>query len=69
MLIPCIGWLAGHLLETSYAADWGDYTSFIEHIKTMADEKGVDVIVVDDGDQHDGNGSALLTRQVKLLSC
>ncbi|KAJ8097602.1 Metallo-dependent phosphatase-like protein [Lipomyces tetrasporus] len=50
------GWLAGHLLQPSYAADWGDYTSFIEHIKETADEKGVDVIVVDDGDQHDGNG-------------
>ncbi|KAK9446780.1 Metallo-dependent phosphatase-like protein [Limtongia smithiae] len=50
------GWLAGHLLQPSFSADWGDYTSFIEHIKALADEKGVDVIVVDDGDQHDGNG-------------
>ncbi|KAK9477388.1 Metallo-dependent phosphatase-like protein [Lipomyces japonicus] len=50
------GWLAGHLLQPSYAADWGDYASFIEHIKAEADERGVDVIVVDDGDQHDGNG-------------
>ncbi|KAK9466967.1 Metallo-dependent phosphatase-like protein [Lipomyces arxii] len=50
------GWLAGHLLQPSYAADWGDYTSFIEHIKEEADKRGVDVIVIDDGDQHDGNG-------------
>ncbi|KAK9460760.1 Metallo-dependent phosphatase-like protein [Lipomyces oligophaga] len=50
------GWLAGHLLQPSYAADWGDYASFIEHIRAEADERGVDVIVVDDGDQHDGNG-------------
>ncbi|KAK9475253.1 Metallo-dependent phosphatase-like protein [Dipodascopsis tothii] len=50
------GWLAGHILESNYAADWGDYTSYLEHIRAIADEKGVDVIVVDSGDQHDGNG-------------
>ncbi|KAK7207687.1 calcineurin-like phosphoesterase [Myxozyma melibiosi] len=50
------GWLAGHLLQASFAADWGDYASFIEHAREIADEKGVDLIVVDDGDQHDGNG-------------
>ncbi|KAK9380023.1 Metallo-dependent phosphatase-like protein [Kockiozyma suomiensis] len=50
------GWLAGHLLQPSFAADWGDYASFIEHAKEIADEKGVDLIVIDDGDQHDGNG-------------
>ncbi|KAK9456738.1 Metallo-dependent phosphatase-like protein [Dipodascopsis uninucleata] len=50
------GWLAGHVLQPSYAADWGDYASFIEHCHRIADEKGVDLIVIDDGDQHDGNG-------------
>ncbi|KAI2632890.1 ser/Thr protein phosphatase family [Xylaria nigripes] len=50
------GWLAGHLQEPQYSADWGDYVSFTEHMRKKADEKGVDLLVVDTGDRVEGNG-------------
>jgi 2',3'-cyclic-nucleotide 2'-phosphodiesterase (5'-nucleotidase family) len=50
------GWLPGHLLEPQFSANWGDYISFTHHMRRRADEKGVDVVVVDTGDRHDGNG-------------
>ncbi|GAP90166.1 putative ser thr protein phosphatase family [Rosellinia necatrix] len=50
------GWLGGHLLETQYSADWGDYISFTEHMRKKADEKGVDLLVIDTGDRVEGNG-------------
>lgn len=50
------GWHAGHLQEGQYSADWGDYISFADHMRKKADEKGVDIIVVDTGDRIEGNG-------------
>ncbi|ROT40995.1 ser/Thr protein phosphatase family [Sodiomyces alkalinus F11] len=50
------GWLGGHLQEPQYSADWGDYVSFAEHMRRKADEKGVDLIVIDTGDRVEGNG-------------
>ncbi|ANB13736.1 hypothetical protein AWJ20_4680 [Sugiyamaella lignohabitans] len=50
------GWLPGHLSEPDFSANWGDYISFLQHMRELADEKGVDLIVVDTGDRHDGNG-------------
>ncbi|KAI1099259.1 Metallo-dependent phosphatase-like protein [Jackrogersella minutella] len=50
------GWLAGHLQEPQYSADWGDYISFTSHMRQKADEKGVDLLVVDTGDRIEGNG-------------
>ncbi|KAK0633220.1 Metallo-dependent phosphatase-like protein [Immersiella caudata] len=50
------GWLGGHLTEPSYSADWGDYVSFAQHMRRMADEKGVDLLLVDAGDRVEGNG-------------
>ncbi|TGJ87953.1 hypothetical protein E0Z10_g862 [Xylaria hypoxylon] len=50
------GWLGGHLQEAQYSADWGDYISFTEHMRKKADEKGVDLLVVDTGDRVEGNG-------------
>ncbi|KAI1346675.1 ser/Thr protein phosphatase family [Xylaria sp. FL0043] len=50
------GWLGGHLQEPQYSADWGDYISFTEHMHRIADEKGVDLLVVDTGDRIEGNG-------------
>ncbi|KAI1178921.1 ser/Thr protein phosphatase family [Nemania sp. FL0916] len=50
------GWLAGHLQEPQYSADWGDYISFSEHMQRKADEKGVDLLIVDTGDRVEGNG-------------
>ncbi|KAI0453376.1 ser/Thr protein phosphatase family [Xylaria acuta] len=50
------GWLGGHLDEAQYSADWGDYVSFTEHMRKKADEKGVDLLIVDTGDRVEGNG-------------
>lgn len=50
------GWHGGHLQESQYSADWGDYISFAHHLRQKADEKGVDLLVVDTGDRVEGNG-------------
>ncbi|GMM37829.1 hypothetical protein DASC09_051540 [Saccharomycopsis crataegensis] len=49
-------WYAGHLNQENYGADWGDYISFVKHLRDYADSIGVDLIVLDSGDKHDGNG-------------
>lgn len=50
------GWHGGHLQESQYSADWGDYVSFARHMRNKADEQGVDLLVVDTGDRVEGNG-------------
>lgn len=50
------GWLEGHLTETNYGADWGDFVSFTAHMRAKARELGVDLLLVDTGDLHDGAG-------------
>ena len=50
------GWLAGHLAEPQYSADWGDYISFAHHLRQRADADGSDLIVVDTGDRVEGTG-------------
>ncbi|RYP22670.1 hypothetical protein DL765_001520 [Monosporascus sp. GIB2] len=50
------GWHGGHLQESQYSADWGDYISFTHHMRKKADEKGVDLLVIDTGDRIEGNG-------------
>ncbi|KAI0138168.1 Metallo-dependent phosphatase-like protein [Hypoxylon sp. NC0597] len=50
------GWFGGHLQEPQYSADWGDYISFTSHMRQKADEKGVDLLVIDTGDRIEGNG-------------
>ncbi|CAM1506093.1 Fc.00g057340.m01.CDS01 [Cosmosporella sp. VM-42] len=50
------GWLGGHFQEPQYSADWGDYISFSHHMRNHADEKGVDLLLVDTGDRIEGNG-------------
>ncbi|KAK3310822.1 Metallo-dependent phosphatase-like protein [Chaetomium strumarium] len=50
------GWHAGHLQESQYSADWGDYVSFAHHMRKRADERGVDLLLVDTGDRVEGNG-------------
>jgi hypothetical protein len=39
-----------------YSGDWGDYISFATHMRKRADDKGVDLLLVDTGDRVDGNG-------------
>ncbi|KAI1981992.1 hypothetical protein LOZ53_000756 [Ophidiomyces ophidiicola] len=50
------GWLAGHLKERNYGADWGDFVSYVKHMRQKANDLNVDLLVVDTGDLHDGNG-------------
>lgn len=50
------GWLAGHQNQPSYNADWGDFYSFAEHLRAIAKANSQDLIIVDSGDRHDGNG-------------
>lgn len=50
------GWHGGHLQESQYSADWGDYVSFAHHMRKKADEQGVDLLLVDTGDRVEGNG-------------
>ncbi|KAF2758945.1 hypothetical protein EJ05DRAFT_492528 [Pseudovirgaria hyperparasitica] len=50
------GWLEGHLKEQNYGADWGDYVSFVKGMRRKSKELGVDLLVVDTGDLHDGAG-------------
>ncbi|TGJ83897.1 hypothetical protein E0Z10_g4861 [Xylaria hypoxylon] len=50
------GWLEGHLKEQNYGADWGDFVTFSTHFKQQAGNMGVDLLLVDTGDLHDGAG-------------
>ncbi|KAF1964100.1 hypothetical protein BU23DRAFT_562208 [Bimuria novae-zelandiae CBS 107.79] len=50
------GWLEGHIKEQNYGADWGDYVSFTKAMKGRARNLGVDLLLVDTGDLHDGAG-------------
>lgn len=43
------GWLEGHLKEQNYGADWGDFVSFTRHMKTKAQQLGVDLLLIDTG--------------------
>lgn len=50
------GWHAGHLLEPSFAADWGDYIDFSGRLRERLEAEGKDLLVVDTGDRIEGNG-------------
>ncbi|CAO1617587.1 unnamed protein product [Sympodiomycopsis kandeliae] len=54
------GWYQGHLHSTNpepnYSGDWGDFASFVAHMRRVAKQKGVDLLIVDSGDLHDGAG-------------
>ncbi|KAI3323308.1 Metallo-dependent phosphatase-like protein [Xylariaceae sp. AK1471] len=50
------GWLEGHLKEKNYGADWGDFVTFSKHFQHQAGNMGVDLLIVDTGDLHDGAG-------------
>ncbi|KAJ6597105.1 Metallo-dependent phosphatase-like protein [Mycena vulgaris] len=54
------GWLLGHqktsFPEPNYSGDFGDFASFVTHMKELAVKKDVDLLLVDSGDLHDGTG-------------
>lgn len=55
------GWYSGHLNQKTYAADWGDFISFTQHLKNLINSQGNDLILIDSGDRHDGNGLSDIT--------
>ncbi|KAL3442245.1 Metallo-dependent phosphatase-like protein [Aspergillus insuetus] len=50
------GWLDGHANVPSWGADWGDFVSFVAHMKDKALRMKVDLLLIDSGDFHDGGG-------------
>ncbi|KAG2141185.1 Metallo-dependent phosphatase-like protein [Suillus bovinus] len=54
------GWLLGHRklswAEPYYSGDLGDFSSFVTHMKQIAIDKDVDLLLIDSGDLHDGTG-------------
>lgn len=50
------GWHAGHLLEPSFSADWGDYVDFAARLREKLEAEGKDLLMVDTGDRIEGNG-------------
>ncbi|KAK0497263.1 Metallo-dependent phosphatase-like protein [Armillaria luteobubalina] len=54
------GWLLGHqktsFPEPNYSGNFGDFASFVSHMKEIAITKDVDLLLVDSGDLHDGTG-------------
>lgn len=54
------GWFAGHRKlsppEPSYSGDWGDWASFASKMRSKARHEGRDLLLIDTGDLHDGNG-------------
>lgn len=56
------GWLAGHLKEQNFGADWGDFVTFTRRMKQTAGNMGADLLIVDTGDLHDGSGLSDATK-------
>lgn len=47
------GWLEGHIKEKNYGADWGDWVSFVKHMRKEAEKLDVDLLLVDTGVRSD----------------
>jgi hypothetical protein len=45
-----------YVCRPQYSADYGDYISFASHMRAKADERGVDLLLIDTGDRIEGNG-------------
>lgn len=49
------GWLGSHLNEENYDATWGDLISFVDKLRQNVIKEN-DLLLIDTGDKHDGNG-------------
>lgn len=43
------GWLEGHIKEGNYGADWGDFVSFVKHMRDKATDDELDLLLIDTG--------------------
>lgn len=62
------GWYSGHINQRQYDANWGHFVSFTKHLKDLAHSKKQDILFVDTGDRHDGNGLSDITTPNGALS-
>ena len=60
------GWYIGHTNQKQYSSDWGDFISFYENLKNNHNDS--DLLIIDTGDRHDGNGLSDLTSPNGLKS-
>ncbi|KAG7193933.1 uncharacterized protein KQ657_005132 [Scheffersomyces spartinae] len=54
-------WYGGHEHQKSYSGNWAHFISFAERLKEKAHKNHQDLLLVDSGDKHDGNGLSDLT--------
>ncbi|KAG7664822.1 uncharacterized protein J8A68_001639 [[Candida] subhashii] len=62
------GWYSGHLNQKQYNGDWGNFISFVTHMRRKAHQQGQDFLLVDSGDRHDGNGLSDITKPNGIIS-
>ncbi|KAG7813270.1 hypothetical protein KL921_000816 [Ogataea angusta] len=62
------GWYLGHINQRQYSADWGDFLSFTTHFREICHARNSDLLLIDTGDRHDGNGLSDLTTPNGLYS-
>ncbi|CAK7892318.1 hypothetical protein CAAN1_19S02388 [[Candida] anglica] len=55
------GWYSGHINQRQYHANWGDFISFASRLREIARANNQDILLVDTGDRHDGNGLSDVT--------
>lgn len=55
------GWYSGHFNQKQYNANWGDLVSFTSNLREKAHKQGQDLLIIDTGDRHDGNGLSDIT--------
>ena len=55
------GWYLGHLNQKQYSSDWGDFISFHSNLLQNLNSQDSDLLLIDTGDRHDGNGLSDLT--------
>ena len=62
------GWYSGHINQPLYHANWGDFISFTTHLRRITHSQNQDLLLIDSGDRHDGNGLSDITSPNGLKS-